>query len=280
MRVPSAGQETLVERTGGAVVAPESPPPTTHRTRGVPEERAREEASRPRAPTAFAVEARRHELMRDKERMLLGLGLVASVAVHFGVFVWTPSFHTTDLGTSNEALESVQLPPDVKIPPPPRAVARPATPRVAEVDVSPELTMARTTLEANPASELPPPPPAANMSPDARPTFIPYDVGPRLLNRDEVQNLVRRNYPPSLRAAGIGGAVLVWAFVDANGRVTRTLVKSSSGYQDMDAAAMRVVQAMRFQPALNRDTRVGVWIAQKISMAVQNETRNLGTPGG
>jgi len=219
--------------------------------------------------------------MRHRERRLLGVGLLASVAVHFGLFVWTPSFRTADLRTSNEAMESIQLPPDVKIPPPPRAVARPATPRVAEADVSPELTIAPTTLESNPASALPPPPPSAKMNPEDRPTFIPYDVAPRLLNRDEVEKLVVRYYPPALRSAGIGGTVLVWAYVDESGRVTRTLVKASSGYQDMDAAAMRVVDAMQFKPALNRDSRIGVWISQNISMAVQNrDTRDVTTPGG
>ncbi|HKK27202.1 MAG TPA: energy transducer TonB [Gemmatimonadota bacterium] len=270
MRAPSAGQGTLATRTGGAVVAPESPRPATRPAPGRPGDRTRQKASERSARSTSAAESRRHERIRNQERTLLGIGLVASVAVHFGLFVWTPSFHTADLGTSNEAMESIQLPPDVKIPPPPKAVARPATPRVAEAEVSPELTIAPTTLEANPASALPPPPPGAKMNPEDRPTFIPYDVAPRLLNRGEIEKLVVRYYPPALRAAGIGGTVLVWAYVDENGNVTRTLVKASSGYQDMDAAAMRVVDAMRFKPALNRDARIGVWISQKISMNVQS----------
>lgn len=270
MRAPSAGQGTLTRRAGGAVVAPEAPGPATRRAPGAPGDRAQESAPGTGARSAYSAESQRHDRMRRQERMLLGIGLMASVAVHFGLFVWTPSFRTADLGTSNEAMESIQLPPDVKIPPPPKAVARPATPKVAEADVSPELTIAPTTLEANPASALPPPPPGAKMNPSDRPTFIPYDVGPQLLNRGEIEKLVVRYYPPALRAAGIGGTVLVWAYVDETGKVTRTLVKASSGYQDMDAAAMRVVDAMNFKPALNRDARIGVWISQKISMNVQN----------
>ncbi|HKK08833.1 MAG TPA: energy transducer TonB, partial [Gemmatimonadota bacterium] len=185
------------------------------------------------------------------------------------LFAWSPSFRAAELGTSNEAIRTIELPPDVKIPPPPQAVARPATPKVAETDVSPELTIAPTTMEANPASALPPPPPNVKAAPEDRPTFIPYDVAPRLTNRDEIERLVIRYYPPDLRSAAIGGSVIVWAYVDARGTVTRTLVKTTSGYPSMDAAALKVVDAMRFEPALNRDTPIGVWISQKVSMSVR-----------
>lgn len=212
---------------------------------------------------------RRGARLRARERTLLAAGIVASVGVHFALFAWSPSFHTEQLGTANRAIQTIQLPPDIKIPPPPQAVARPATPKVATADVSPELTIAPTTMEANPASALPPPPPNVKARPEDRPTFIPYDVAPELLNRDQIETLLVRYYPPDLRSASIGGSVIVWAYVNAQGKVTRALVKTTSGYPSMDAAALRVVNEMRFKPAQNRDRPIGVWISQKVSMSVR-----------
>jgi protein TonB len=216
-----------------------------------------------------SLEETRYARLASRERLLLAVGLLASVGVHAFLFAWSPSFHTADLSTSSTALQTIQLPPDVKIPPPPQAIARPATPKVAATDVSPELTIAPTTLEANPASTLAPPPPAVRSRPEDRPTFIPYDVAPELLNRDEIERLILRNYPRALRDVGIGGTVILWAYVDTKGHVVKSLVKTSSGYPSIDEAALGVVHVMRFKPAINRDQPIAVWISQKVSMTVQ-----------
>jgi len=207
--------------------------------------------------------------MVSQQRIVLGVALLASVGIHTAIFSWSPSFQTENLSTTSRALQTIQLPPDVKIPPPPQSIARPATPKVAATDVSPELTIAPTTLEANPASALPPPPPAVGQNPADRPTFIPFDVPPKLLNRGEIERLLVRLYPPSLRDVGIGGAVIVWAYVDVKGNVLKTFIKDSSGYPSMDEAAAQVVQQMHFKAAINRDQPIAVWISQKVTMSVK-----------
>ncbi len=230
----------------------------------------RREAARPRSGhRASSPEAERRARIVSRERVVLGGALLASVGIHMAIFAWSPDFQGANLETSSTALQTIQLPPDVKIPPPPQAIARPATPKVAATNVSPELTIAPTDFESNPTSSLAPPPPSVTSRPSDRPTFIPYDVPPKLLNRDEIERLVVKNYPKELRSVGIGGAVVVWAYVDAQGGVVKALVKDSSGYPNMDQAALKVVEAMRFKPALNRDTPIAVWISQKVSMTVR-----------
>jgi TonB family protein len=51
----------------------------------------------------------------------------------------------------------------------------------------------------------------------------------------------------------------LWLFVDVQGEVTRTQVHTTSGFAALDDAALAVAKVMRFNPALNRETPVGVW---------------------
>lgn len=52
------------------------------------------------------------------------------------------------------------------------------------------------------------------------------------------------------------------------GRVVRTLINESSGYAELDEAALRVANRMEFSPAWNRDQRVPVWVSVPITFEV------------
>jgi protein TonB len=166
----------------------------------------------------------------------------------------------------SEELSAIELPPEVKIPPPPEQIARPATPRVAAADVSEDITIAPTTFEDNPVENLPPPP--AGADPEATPSYIARDVEPRLKNARDIRRLLERLYPPMLKEAGIGGRVLLWVFVDEQGKAVRSQINTSSGYPALDNTAAQIVEEMEFSPAMNRDKPVGVWIAQPIDFSV------------
>jgi TonB family protein len=194
------------------------------------------------------------------------VGLTAAVAVHMAVFGILPSFRVADMATASETMSLVELPPTVDVPPPPEAIARPATPRVAAVEMNEELTIAPTTFEQNPVENLGPPPDVA--SADDRPAFIPYTVAPKLRNKDETLALLQRLYPMPLRSAGIGGTVVLWIYIDTEGAVTRTQVATSSGYAALDEAAQEVAKGMRFSPAMNRDRVTAVWLSQPITFEV------------
>lgn len=93
------------------------------------------------------------------------------------------------------------------------------------------------------------------------PVFTPYTVAPDLKNRDAVSRALVKFYPPLLRDSGIGGTVLVWFFIDEQGRVQKTDINKSSGQKALDDAALKVADVMQFTPALNRDQKVKVWVA-------------------
>ena len=95
---------------------------------------------------------------------------------------------------------------------------------------------------------------------EAAPTFTPYTVAPELKNRDTIQRALERYYPPMLRDAGIGGTTIIWALIDEKGFVMKTQVKKSSGYPQLDDAAMKVGDMMQFSPGMNRDVTVKVWV--------------------
>ena len=53
------------------------------------------------------------------------LGLILATALHFAVFEFFPQLEAADLGTVSEELSAIELPPEVRIPPPPEQIARP-----------------------------------------------------------------------------------------------------------------------------------------------------------
>jgi protein TonB len=193
-----------------------------------------------------------------------GSMIVATVA-HFCVFNFWPEMTAEDVSYTADELEAIELPPEIEIPPPPEAIARPATPVIASADIDEDITIAPTTFEDNPVEELPPPPTeVATTDISAAPVFTPMTVRPGVKNRAEVSRAMEREYPPLLRDAGIGGTVNVWFFIDEEGRVINRLVQESSGHKALDDAALKVADIIEFTPALNREKRVKVWISLPI----------------
>jgi TonB family protein len=101
------------------------------------------------------------------------------------------------------------------------------------------------------------------------PTFTPFTRAPEVRNRADVSRALEREYPPVLRDAGVGGRVLLYFFVDAEGRVTDIRLHESSGHGALDAAGLRVAQVFEFSPAMNRDQRVPVWIQIPITFTTR-----------
>ena len=92
-----------------------------------------------------------------------------------------------------------------------------------------------------------------------RPT--PPTKKPRLLNRNAVAKALVRNYPPGLRNAGIGGRIDVWLHVNEQGAVDQARVHKSSGFPELDRAALQVARVMVYAPAEDAEgEEVAVWI--------------------
>ncbi len=194
-----------------------------------------------------------------------GSMILATVA-HFSVFALWPEMTAANVAVDSEQLEVLELPPEIVIPPPPEAIARPATPVITTANIDEDITIPPTTFEDNPVDELPPPPAEVTTTDISEtPTFTPMTVRPSVKNRVELERAMIREYPTLLRDAGIGGTVNVWFYVDEEGKVVNTVVNESSGHKALDEAALKVADIIQFTPALNRDKRVAVWTSLPIT---------------
>jgi protein TonB len=220
------------------------------------------------AVPALLAENANDRLKRTFDSWFWGSMIMATV-IHFGAFTFAPEMTTEDFSFSSEELEAIVMPPEIEIPPPPQAIARPATPVIATADIDEDITIAPTTFDDNPVDDLPPPPEEIQTDVSAAPTFTPFTVAPTLQNMREVQRALTIEYPTVLRDSGIGGSVNVWFFIDEEGRVIQTQVNESSGYDALDDAALKVADIMRFSPAMNRENRVQVWVSLPITFQVR-----------
>ena len=195
--------------------------------------------------------------------------MIAATVVHFLAFQFWPTLTAEDVSFTSEELETIELPPEIEIPPPPERIARPATPVIATAAVDEDITIAPTTFEENPVEDLPPPPTEAAVDISSAPVFTPMTVRPEIKNRREVVQAMTRSYPTILRDAGIGGQVLVWFFISEEGRVLDKRVSKTSGHSQLDDAALEVAGVYEFTPALNRDKVVKVWVQLPITFEVR-----------
>lgn len=116
---------------------------------------------------------------------------------------------------------------------------------------------------ASPVDAQTPPPPPDGSAP------VPMTVRPTLTNTGDVMRALRAAYPARLRDAGIAGAPQVWIHIDVQGAVDDSRIQESSGYQELDEAALRVARAMLFTPARNGDQTVAVWVMIPVRFAVE-----------
>lgn len=99
---------------------------------------------------------------------------------------------------------------------------------------------------------------------------IRLDRYPNLKNKQEVLRLLKKNYPPDEREAGITSRVIVDLHLDVQGNVTGVDVVGSGGVH-FDAAAKIVAPRMRFLPALINSAPVAVKIRQSIIFKLEDE---------
>ena len=77
-------------------------------------------------------------------------------------------------------------------------------------------------------------------------------------------------YPLSARRRGIEGRVLVRAEVQADGSCSRVELKTTSGSDLLDQAALEAVKKWRFVPARKGNQAVTAWVEVPISFKLEN----------
>ena len=120
-------------------------------------------------------------------------------------------------------------------PPPPPPPPPPEKPRV-EPPPKPAAKPVETPTPTPPPQPVAPPPAAPRQA-----AVVDAPARPR--------HPIKPDYPRGARARGEQGEVELEIEVGANGRVTSAKVVHSSGYPDLDGAALAAARSARFQPA-------------------------------
>ena len=84
--------------------------------------------------------------------------MIAATVLHFMLFQFWPTLTAADTSFTADELMTVELPPEIEIPPPPEAIVRPMFPVAGPTDLPDDVTIALTTFDNNPVETLPPPP--------------------------------------------------------------------------------------------------------------------------
>ena len=205
--------------------------------------------------------------LKERSRTWLPRSIVIAVLFHVAVFTLSPDMTIADEPTTPGEMDVI-IPAELELPEPPAPIDRPAEPIVGSLDIDADVTISPTTPEAW-LPDLRAPERVRRDDADAFQRFTVSMVAPRLLNTEEIERELRRNYPSVLRDAGIGGVVDVNLWLDENGVVTKSEVARSSGYRLLDDAALKVVAAMRLAPALNNGTPTRVIVTLPVHFRVQ-----------
>lgn len=93
---------------------------------------------------------------------------------------------------------------------------------------------------------------------------------PELRNRNDARRALVMEYPSLLRDAGVGGTTLIDLHISPFGIVEEVLVAETSGYEQLDQAALRAAQAFEFCPALLGGQPVAVWTQTPITFSASD----------
>lgn len=156
-------------------------------------------------------------------------------------------------------------PPEV-IPPKPLPVARrPLPPRPLE----PPPMLAVETPAPDAAAVAPPPPqpepaPAVALpAPPAPPRIVPPSFDAAYLRNPPPE------YPLASKRRGEQGRVMLHVHVTADGAADRVEVRTSSGHERLDRAALEAVRHWRFVPARQGDQPVAAWVLVPLVFALE-----------
>ena len=195
--------------------------------------------------------------LKLKYKKVLELGMVLSLVILLLVFqtLRAIDMDETESKKLDIEIEVTDIPPteQFKRPPPP---PKPSIPIPTESeDVPEDLTIDETALDL---SDIPPPPPPPDDEGDM--IFVAFDEPPTPIGGFmAIQKALK--YPEIARKAGIEGRVTVHVLVSEKGEVVRTKILQSLGHTGCDDAAVNAIKKVRWNPAMQRDKPVKVWVA-------------------
>jgi TonB family protein len=93
--------------------------------------------------------------------------------------------------------------------------------------------------------------------------YVPYDIPPKPVVQKPAE------YPELARKVGMEGTVFVKMLLDHDGTVMRVAVLKSSGFPQLDTAAVKCVLDWRFSPAIQNNRPVRVWLGTNIKFRLK-----------
>ena len=135
-----------------------------------------------------------------------------------------------------------------------------------------------TPPEAKPEKPLPPDPPALKFPepkeerPNLKPQTLTPKPAPRQARLDappKPKRNIRPDYPKGARQRGEQGDVILELRVNASGTVDDVKIATSSGFAELDAAAMKAAKAAKFSPARRGHDSVASTVRLKLQFKLK-----------
>jgi periplasmic protein TonB len=168
-------------------------------------------------------------------------------------------------------------PPERRPPPPPPKVApksKPADPAPRQTFVPPIEPLVPPAVPTSPITTVTEPPPAmknevpaVEIAAPAAPSAPPAPTTPPRFDADYLKNPAPA-YPPIARRNGEQGRVLLRVLVAPDGTTQDIVLKTSSGHERLDQAALDTVRQWRFVPARVGREAVAAWVVVPISFSL------------
>lgn len=204
------------------------------------------------------------ELVYPKYRGALGVvALAFIIGLHFAVFAYfffKPEVPITRTEIPPMTVELYR--PPVEQPPPP-VIPPPETPPPPKVEKpTPKPVEKPKPAPVQQIVETPPPPPPPQ--PVAPPPVTPATANPGYLRNPAPE------YPELAVERGWEGTVILNVHVLGNGKPSSVEVKTSSGRNVLDKAAVDTVRRWSFVPARQGETPVDSWVEVPIDFKLSN----------
>jgi periplasmic protein TonB len=217
--------------------------------------------------------------------------VVSVIALHVGV-LWALQSgllqRVAEAVVPAEILVEIMAPPAPPAPPTPQAVAQPQpkvqpkTPKLAQPTPTPAVQPTPATLAITPSATTPEfsattptataaAPASANSgnTPNAPPAPpAPPKVTQPSTDADYLNN-ARPQYPPMSKRLNEQGKVVVRALIGTDGTASQASIKSSSGFDRLDQAALATVLKWRYVPGKRGGVPEAMWFDVPVNWVLQ-----------
>lgn len=189
------------------------------------------------------------------------IALLLIVGLHLGGFAYFYFKPAPPITLAEVPPMTVELyRPPVEVPPPPPKELPPPPPKVEKPKpvVKPKPTpepVVQQVVETPPPEPVAPPPP---------PPVTPATADPGYLRNPAPE------YPELAAERGWEGTVILNVHVLGNGKPSSVEVKTSSGRNVLDSAAVQTVRRWSFVPAKQGDTPIDSWVEVPIDFKLSN----------